>query len=103
VLEQPVFPTPFYETTMALIFFGVLMGIRKRLRIPGTLFAVYLILNGIERLLIEQIRVNIKYNFLGIDFTQASAIAVLLIILGISGIFFFRWWDKKGKNKTVAT
>jgi prolipoprotein diacylglyceryl transferase len=103
VLEQPVFPTPFYETTLALIFFGVLMGIRKKLRIPGTLFAIYLVLNGTERLLIEQIRVNIRYTFLGIEFTQASAIAVLLILLGITGIFFFRWWDKKGKNKTTAS
>jgi prolipoprotein diacylglyceryl transferase len=91
VLGQPVFPTPFYETIIALIFFGILWSIRKRLRIHGILFSIYLILNGIERLFIEQIRVNIKYQFLGTEYTQASAIAVLLIILGIAGIFYFRW------------
>ena len=91
VLGQPVFPTPFYETIIALIFFGILWSIRKRLRVHGILFSIYLILNGIERLFIEQIRVNIKYQFLGLEYTQASAIAVLLIILGIAGIFYFRW------------
>ena len=100
VLGQPVFPTPFYETTIALIFFGVLMLIRKKLHMHGMLFSIYLILNGIERLLIEQIRVNIKYNFLGIEYTQASAIAILLMILGIAGIFYFRWWNQKRKLNT---
>ena len=100
VLGQPVFPTPFYETTIALIFFGVLMLIRKKLHLHGMLFSIYLILNGIERLLIEQIRVNIKYNFLGIEYTQASAIAILLMILGIAGIFYFRWWNQKRKLNT---
>lgn len=101
MLDQPVFPTPFYETTIALIFFGVLWMIRKHISIPGALFSIYLILNGIERFLIEQIRVNIKYHFLGIEYTQASAIAIFLVLFGISGIFFFRWLQKRRlKTKT---
>lgn len=91
MLGQPVFPAPFYETVMALIIFGILWSVRKKIRIHGILFSIYLILNGIERFFIEQIRVNIKYHFLGIEYTQASAIAMLLIVLGISGIFYFRW------------
>jgi phosphatidylglycerol---prolipoprotein diacylglyceryl transferase len=100
ILDQPVFPTPFYETTLALIFFGVLMFLRKRIRLHGALFSVYLILNGTERLIIEQIRVNIRYDFLGMKVTQASVIAVLLILTGIGLIFYYRWWNReKYRNK----
>ncbi len=99
VLDQPVFPTPFYETCMAFLFFIVLWSIRKKIRLHGILFSVYLILNGAERLIIEQIRVNIKYHFLGIQFTQAEAIAVGLIIAGVAGIFYFRWWNDRRKIK----
>jgi phosphatidylglycerol---prolipoprotein diacylglyceryl transferase len=94
ILDQPVFPTPIYETTLALIFFGTLWFLRKRIKLHGVLFSVYLILNGIERLIIEQIRVNIRYDFLGMKVTQASVIAVLLILTGIGLIFYFKRWNK---------
>ncbi len=67
------------------------MFLRKRIKLHGILFSVYLILNGTERLIIEQIRVNIRYDFLGMKVTQASMIAVLLILTGIGLIFYFRW------------
>jgi prolipoprotein diacylglyceryl transferase len=95
VLDQPVFPTPIYETTLALIFFGTLWFLRKKIKLHGLLFSVYLILNGTERLIIEQIRVNIRYDFLGMKVTQASMISVLLILTGIGLIFYFKRWNKK--------
>ncbi len=98
VLEQPVFPTPFYETMMALTFFGVLWLIRKKIRVPGMLFSIYLILNGTERFLIEKIRVNIKYDFLGAEVSQASLIATGLVILGIAGIFYTRRLHRKSNT-----
>jgi ABC-type sulfate transport system permease component len=49
--------------------------------------------------MIEQIRVNIKYHFLGMEYTQASAIAVGLIITGIGLIFYFRRWNEKRNIK----
>lgn len=91
VLDQPVFPTPLYETLMAFLIFGILWMIRKRIKIHGFLFCIYLILNGTERILIEQLRVNIRYDFLGMKITQASAIAVGLILSGIAGFFYFKW------------
>ncbi len=99
ILEQPVFPTPLYESTMAIILFGLLWGIRRRIRIHGWLFSIYLILNGSERLLIEQVRVNIRYPFLGLEVTQAAIIAVMLIAAGIAGIFYFRFRHSKLKNE----
>jgi prolipoprotein diacylglyceryltransferase len=58
--------------------------------VPGTLFAVYLIFNGIERFLVEQIRVNTQYHFLGIHPTQAQLISTLLVITGLALFFILR-------------
>ena len=46
------------------------------------LFAIYLIMNGIERFFIEKIRVNTEYNILG-GITQAEIISFCLIISGL--------------------
>jgi phosphatidylglycerol---prolipoprotein diacylglyceryl transferase len=89
-LPIPVYPTPFYETLMGLVLFAFLWTIRNRLRIPGTMFAIYLIVNGLERFLIEQIRVNNKMNFLGLHPTQAELIAVCLSLCGVALYFFLR-------------
>ncbi|HEY4286429.1 MAG TPA: prolipoprotein diacylglyceryl transferase [Puia sp.] len=83
-LPIPVFPTPFYETITCLILFFILWYFRKRLTIPGTLFGVYLVLNGIERFLVENIRVNSKYNIFGLHPTQAELISAALVISGIA-------------------
>ena len=90
ILDQPVFPTPIYETLVALLFFAVLWSIRKRILIPGILFSIYLMLNGTGRFFIEKIRVNIRYPMMGIEVTQAEIIAVGLILAGFAGIIFFR-------------
>ncbi len=90
-LATPVWPTPFYETVMAFMIFGGLWAFRKKITTPGVMFSFYLIFNGIERFLIEKIRINPDYNILGIKATQAEIIAVLLIIVGIGGV----WYAKK--------
>ncbi|HTX87602.1 MAG TPA: prolipoprotein diacylglyceryl transferase family protein [Bacteroidales bacterium] len=95
ILTQPVYPTSLYETLMGVVIFAVLWSIRKQLRIPGYLFCVYLILNGTERFLIELIRVNQLYNVLGLSLTQAQIIAIVLILLGATGFFFFRWLNRR--------
>ena len=81
-----VYPTPMYETAMALICFGVLWALRKHVFKAGWLFSVYLLLAGIERLLIEQIRVNPVFEIAGIAATQAEMIAVGMIVAGLAGI-----------------
>lgn len=90
-LPVPVYPTPFYETIACLILFGILLAIRKNNRVPGQVFAIYLIMNGLERFFVEKIRVNTKYDFGGFHPTQAEIISTLLVITGI--ILFF--WVKK--------
>jgi len=82
VLPQPVWPTALYEVIMCIILFLVLWLIRKRITIPGLLFCIYLIMNGIERFFIEKIRVNTEYDILG-GITQAEIISFCLIITGL--------------------
>lgn len=96
VLENPVWPTPLYEVVMAFILFGVLWAIRKRDFAPGVLFSIYLIFSGIERFLIEKIRVNSKYHILGMEVTQAELISTLFVVLGVLGIIYF---TKQRKNQ----
>jgi prolipoprotein diacylglyceryltransferase len=81
-LPIPVFPTPIYETLTCLVLFFILWSLRKRLRIPGTLFGIYLVLNGIERFLVEHIRVNSTYNLFGFHPTQAELISFGLVVAG---------------------
>lgn len=82
-LPQPVYPTPLYETIVCTILFFILWALRKKLRPAGSVMALYLILNGIERFFIEKIRVNNKMDFLGFHPTQAEVISVGFIILGV--------------------
>ncbi len=86
-LPVPVFPTPFYETIVAGLFFGALLFFRKRIHLPGALCSLYLILTGIERFFVEKIRVNTKYEDLPFQPTQAEIISISLILLGIALYF----------------
>ena len=95
VLENPVWPTPFYETVASFTFFGVLWGIRKRITIPGVLFSIYLIMNGVERFFIEKIRVNSIYHIGGAEITQAEIISSVLVLMGIVGLIVFIRRKKK--------
>ncbi len=87
ILENPVWPTPVYEITMAFIIFAILWSIRKKFA-PGVLFSIYFIFAGMERFSIERIRVN-PDQFKGIGFSQAQIIAMVMILLGVLGIYFF--------------
>lgn len=93
-LPVPVFPTPLYETIACGILFFLMWGLRKRFKVPGTLFGFYLVLNGTERFFIEKIRVNNKMVLLGIEMTQAELIAFFLIVSGIA-----IWIIRSRKNK----
>lgn len=82
-LPVPVFPTPFYEIIACLILFAIIWSLRKQFKIPGTLFAFYLMLNGLERFFIEKIRVNTTVDLFGFKPTQAEIISTLLFLAGL--------------------
>jgi len=94
-LVPPVYPTAFYEVVMCITLFFVLWSVRKRIKTPGVLFSLYLVLNGIERFFIEKIRVNTLYNVNGFKFTQAELISTLLFLTGILGIWYFMKMEKR--------
>lgn len=82
-LDPGVYPTPLYETVMALIIFAGLWAVRKRIKTPGMIFGIYLIFNGLERFFIEKIRVNSTYDLFNFKITQAEIISTLTFIAGV--------------------
>ena len=83
----PVYPTPIYETAAAVVLFSILFRLRNHTHIAGWLFWLYIALNGLERFFIEKIRVNNRFDVLGITMTQAEIIAVFLIVAGCAGMW----------------
>ena len=92
-LGEGVYPTPLYESFFSLVIFGILWAMRKRLKVPGMLFFLYVFLNGFERFFIEKIRTNPDIHLLGMSATQAEYVAGLLIVTGIVGMIYL--WLKK--------
>lgn len=97
-LSPPVYPTPLYEIVVSLILFVILWSLRKRLKTPGTLFSLYLMVNGLERFFIEKIRVNTRLNIFGFQPTQAEVISTLLFITGL-----VLWIVLKRKSSAVKS
>jgi len=82
--DVAVHPTPIYETlAMGLITYA-LWRLRDRFR-PGLLFALYLVLAGTERFLIEFIRRN---DEVALGLTEAQLLSVAMIAAG--GIWLAR-------------
>ncbi len=96
-LPIPVFPTPFYESVICIGLFFLLWSVRKKFKVPGTMFAFYLIINGIERFFIEKIRVNSRYSIFGFHPTQAEIISTLLIIGGFLLYYFLKKQNRNGQ------
>ena len=95
-LKPGVYPTPIYETTFGLIACALLWLNKHRFKIPGTIFFLYMILNGVERFFIEFIRVNEKYDLFGLNWSQAQYISILFVIIGIGGLYYL-YGSKKDK------
>ena len=78
--DTPVHPTPIYETLSMGLVALVLWRLRDRF-VAGVLFALYLVLAGTERLLVEFIRRN-EDVFAGL--TQPQLISVVMIVAGVA-------------------
>jgi phosphatidylglycerol:prolipoprotein diacylglycerol transferase len=71
-------PTPIYETVSMGLVAWLLWSWRDRFR-PGVLFALYLVLGGVERLLVEFVRRN---DHVALGLTAAQLESIALIVLG---------------------
>jgi phosphatidylglycerol---prolipoprotein diacylglyceryl transferase len=72
---EEVHPTPVYETITMLLVAALLWRFRHRWR-PGTLFALYLVLAGAERFLVEFLRRNDAVA-LGLTTAQLESLAMI--------------------------
>lgn len=57
--------------------------------------------NGIERFFIEKIRVNNKFEVLGIQATQAEIIAILFVLTGAIMLWYLKKEKKGGSDKNI--
>ena len=80
--DEPVHPTPIYETLAMGSLAIVLWGLRDRF-VPGVLFAIYLFGAGLERFLVEFLRRN---DDVAIGLTEAQLLSVAMMLVG--GIWF---------------
>ncbi len=70
-----VHPAPLYEIVALLTIFAALLRLRSRIAPAGALFAIYLVLSGLIRLLVEAIRTNPPI-LLGLTEAQWTSIAL---------------------------
>src|SRR5262249_31318668 len=84
---ERVHPTPIYEMILIAAIFLVLRLLKKRKMKDGVLFSIFLILAGIERFLIEFIRLNPK---IVAGLTEAQIVSVVLILIGVVQLLSFR-------------
>ncbi len=78
-------PTPIYEFLACLLIFYVLWRYRKKLVTDGRLFMLYLVLEGIERFLVEFIRLNPRLLF---GLSEAQLWSIPLMIIGVIGFIY---------------
>jgi len=77
-IDTPVHPTPIYESLSMGVVALVLWRWRDRFQ-PGVLFAIYLVLAGVERLLVEFVRRN---DAVVAGLTEAQLISLVMIAAG---------------------
>ena len=83
-INVTVFPTPLFESLFSIFIMVFLLRLRKKEFPVGSLFFIYLILNGISRFMVEFLRLNPKFYF---DLTQGQLVAIPFILTGIIGLF----------------
>ncbi|MFZ4262760.1 prolipoprotein diacylglyceryl transferase [Sphingobacterium sp. HJSM2_6] len=90
VLTDPVFPTSAYEVIIIGLAFIILWLFRNRFKTAGLVACIYFFIIAIERFLIEMIRVNYKFDVLGIPLSEAQIISVFIGIIAIVLAIYLR-------------
>ena len=96
VLSDPVYPTSFYESVIILGCFSVLWGLRRKIQLPGLMFCFFLLIMGAERFLMEEIKLNFKYEIFGLHLSEAQIVSLCFLLLSLliaANIFV----NKKGR------
>lgn len=94
--DVPVHPTPIYETSMSVIFFGILWSQRKKFTsIPGLLFGASLVMLAVERFIAEFWRLTPRVFPESPSLSWFTSPQLVSIILFFFGIFFIVWMSKR--------
>ncbi len=91
---QHVHPTQLYDTVLMVILFVFLWRIRKKNHTPGWLSSIMFILLGLERFLMEFIRVTTPSFIPGIS--QAQLMSLGIILVGVIRLVYITIPEKKG-------
>ena len=90
-----VHPTQIYETLIGLGIFYYLYQKRTSVKVAGSLFFTYLVMAGVERFMIEFLRINQKYLF---GLSGAQVISLIMISIGLW--FLYNPLDQKQGHAT---
>ena len=101
-LVPPVLPTPLYEFAECALICVLLLSVRKIYTfMPGMIFLFFMILNGIQRYTIEQVRDISDRNLLnvfGMHMKQAELISIIMSIVGTLGAIALWQYYKKNPH-----
>jgi len=81
----PLHPAPVYEIILNLMIFGVILLIRKRVKVKGAIMSVYLIGYSIQRFIVEFFRDDYETVFLNLTVAQLTSIAIFVLAI----VFYF--------------
>lgn len=76
-----VHPTPLYEVALYLAIFAVMWSMRTRSSFAGQQLSLYLILGGLERLLVEFLRINPRVLW---GLSEAQLFSLVSITAGVA-------------------
>jgi len=79
---QPLHPTQLYEMIFNFIIFAILWKVRKKVKVEGHLFLLYVGLYSAIRIFVEQFRAD-KLIYGG-NISAAQSIGIIGIILSVS-------------------
>lgn len=95
-LVPGVYPTPIYEVLLMALTFAILWFCRKRIKVAGVIFFMYMFFGGIGRFFVEDFRRNETYELLGMDWSFSKYIALAIIATGLAGMTWL--WMKRDKS-----
>ncbi len=87
-IVEAVHPTQIYELLFDLVIFGLIWGLRHRVKIPGVIYLIYISAYSIGRFTLSFWREN-EEAFLGLQQAQLVSLAVLAIAVGLL-IYIYR-------------
>ncbi len=82
-LSTPVHPTQLYSTLMNLMIFVVLVRLEPRCRFQGQLFALFLMLHGLYRFLVEFFRAGATSEPIAGFWTYGHLAAIAVMAIGV--------------------